>query len=168
MNAYYNAEYAKRGLWVRIEVLEEVGADDTAVMGVTAVGEINPHDLQDQGQGQGNASTQGLGVTQGQGLGLGLTNGAIEDGSGGVGLTGDFFDRPFVPRMMESEDSSALAAQSLLLITLKSGMDDPQLASVRHTSTVSSEVLGLVRIPVGAAVEVQVIDPPGNRLIYYP
>ena len=56
--------------------------------------------------------------------------------------------------MMESEDTSALAAQSLLLVTLKSGMDDPQLASVRHTSTVSSEGLALVRIPIGAAVEV--------------
>ena len=54
-----------------------------------------------------------------------------------------------------SEDSSALAAQSLLLVTLKSGIDDPQLASVRHTAVASTQDLALVRIPVGAAVEVQ-------------
>ena len=98
MNAYYNAEYAKRGLWVRIEVLEEVGVADTAVMDLTTVGEVD-HD-READKGQGNAQGQGLGLASGQGLGL--TNGAMQDGSGGSGLTGDFFDRPFVPRMMES------------------------------------------------------------------
>lgn len=59
------------------QVLEEVGADDTAVMGLTAVGEVDHNDHKEQDQNQGNASAPGLG--------LGLTNGGTEDGSGGAG-----------------------------------------------------------------------------------
>ena len=207
-----------------------MGADDTAVMGLTTVGETDPSsEGPTQGQGPGLGLGLGSGSTQGQGLGQGSgsrsNNNAIEDGlglstAGGAGLTGDFFDRPFVPRMMESgvvpvhpyahtpisylhtpilslslshplmsepsntstlcasynvatEDSSALAAQSLLLVTLKSGIDDPQLASVRHTAVASKQDLGLVRIPVGAAVEVHphtLLTPthPHTLLIAHP
>ena len=85
-----------------------MGADDTAVMGLTAVGETDPLSegtAQGPGLGLGLGSGSAQGQGQGLGQGSGSNNNAIEDGlstSGGAGLTGDFFDRPFVPRMMES------------------------------------------------------------------
>jgi tetratricopeptide (TPR) repeat protein/cell division protein FtsN len=122
---YYRADYARRELWVRRSaegaaadevLLEEVSADDTAVMGLSAVGD----ELDADGEVVG-------------------------------GMTGDFMDKPFVPRVEDAESPEAAAEHELVLGAVAEGQEDPALAVVR-----AEQARAVVRggFPIGTVVEI--------------
>jgi hypothetical protein len=137
---FYNAEYGRRSLYVRMysphgsddtPLVEEVSAQDTAVMDLKTIGESDNNNNSAEGE---------------------LKSG--EEGKGGAMgtdevLTGDLFDRPFVPRM---EDSSATSQDDR--DEKNEGMESIQevLAAATSASTMTRSV---VPVPVGVAVEIQ-------------
>ena len=93
-NQYYNHSYSRRELWTKVyeeggwsgkfDLLEEVKADDTAVMGLQGVGESDS--LVENGVDENSENSSAA-------------------GSLALGYTGDYFDKPFVPRMEDGESS---------------------------------------------------------------
>lgn len=148
---YYRADHARRELWVRrtavdngssffagtdsgvaagTVLLEEVHANDTAVLDLSAVGD--PVGC----EGDGDASTTATHVN---------------------GMTGDFMDKPFVPRMEDASSSSeaeaaeAASEHGLVLGLVADGQEDPALLVV-HAERAKALVRG--GFPVGTAVEI--------------
>lgn len=122
---YFNADYSRRQLWVRVVdstnagekvLMEEV--ENCPVMDLKKVGE--QQQLQEEDATNDGSSN---------------TNAIEAEASGGGGLSGDYFDRPFIPRM-EDGSSTDVAVESI---------EDPQPIPS------SSPVIG---VPVGAAVEI--------------
>ena len=124
---YYRADYARRELWVRRctndgeALLEEVSADDTAVLGLSAVGEP---------LGEDDSTSAGFPIG---------------------GMTGDFMDRPFVPRVEDVSSPEAEAEHELVVGAVGEGQDDPALAVVCAERARAVVQAGF---PVGTAVEI--------------
>jgi hypothetical protein len=91
---YHNNMFSRRELWVKIaeeggwsgtfSLLEEVRPDETAVMGLKAVGDAEDTLLDDINQGDERPSEKQI-----------------------MGYTGDYFDKPFVPRMEDGSQENS-------------------------------------------------------------
>jgi hypothetical protein len=145
---FYNAQYSQRQLWVRVcsglgqpiaTFLEEVRADDSAVLNLKGVGDA---DLEESDAATANSDP--------------TSTAAAKESAGGKGLIGDLFDRPFVPRMEEGE-SSAAADFSRDAETLSRESD-----SLLTTLGQSGSVVSGNGIPIGAIVEVAGLKSRGG------
>lgn len=158
MDHFYNAEYSRRQLWVRIyavdcpssSFLEEVPAEETAVFDLTAVGDM------------GDEETKGGDVDAEL---LSMKDRAQKDGtrsssepSGGKGLTGDLFDKPFVPRMEDggSTELDPVTQEAIAVLRdVKAGLEDPMLVTLREAAAAAqTALLRSSEVPLGAVVEV--------------
>lgn len=128
---YYNTEHSRRPVWVRVcadgadalsesslVYLEEISVDNTAVLNLKLLSDVND-------------------VTSLH---------PDTEPCGGVGMTGDLFDRPFVPRMEGADNVGSAEADMTLL---REG-EDPALLAVK-ASLSSNQWAG---VPVGSLVEV--------------
>ena len=74
------------------DAVAEVAADDTAVLNLTAVGDGHDPDADTTAAAAGAAA------------GAAAAAPAALEAAGGAGLSGDFLDRPFVPRVGDAGD----------------------------------------------------------------
>jgi hypothetical protein len=75
------------------DAVAEVAADDTAVLNLTAVGDDPDPDADTTAAAAGAAAGA-----------AGAAAPAALEAAGGAGLSGDFLDRPFVPRVGDAGD----------------------------------------------------------------
>lgn len=153
---YYNSEYARRQLWVRLceppggattaYFLREVLADETAVLDLKDVGEVDesaeviPVEAWAEKSGKAGAAAE-----------------KEKEKEGSAAFTGDLFDKPFVPRMedADAEDDEAAEEARLVVRDIKAGREDPVLAALHAAALAAQErVTEGSKIPVGAVVEV--------------
>jgi len=173
---FYNAEHARREVWVRIckerilgcegaVYLEEVPAAETAVVDMKGVGDLSAlaaaaaeeeeaaaaglkGPAADAEDGGGEEEDEDAAAKKKQKQIVGRVR-YEEDADGGSGMTGDFFDKPFVPRMDDgsgsSSDPDATAAAS-------EAASEAALEGV--TSRSVFVMSGQWGVPMGAAVVV--------------
>ena len=77
------------------DAVAEVAADDTAVLNLTAVGDGHDPDADTAAAAAGAAAGA---------AGAAPAAPAALEAAGGAGLSGDFLDRPFVPRVGDAGD----------------------------------------------------------------
>ena len=143
MDQFYNAEFARRQVWVRLcgsgalgaVYLEEVKAEETAVLDLRGVGDAAVVD--NDGASVDNRIENVDGNNE-------------SEAGGGSGMTGDLFDKPFIPRMEDGDGESSNATGVLATYDLSSSAEDPALESVRKAAAAGQ----LNELPIGATVEV--------------
>ena len=142
---YYNAEYARRSVWTRINTtyIEEVRAGDSAVLDMKEDEDFMTIDLSSDTNITNN-TTNNTNNTK-----------SLVDKYGG---TGDMFDKPFVPRMGDAdnpvEESSTSSIDDGLgeAVALQVGEEDKMLSTVKKT--VKSLNDNMVSVPIGSKVMV--------------
>jgi hypothetical protein len=167
---YYNAEFARKQVWVRVQegsgeaspvpgnsskgsgrsgsmprqYLEEVPAEETAVLELKGVGDL--YDDEQEAAGGAAAPAAAGGDT--------AVAARAKEAAGGDGLTGDLFDKPFVPRMEDASEACAQTAAeaAALLSSIKSGEQDPSMQAIQAAATAATQAV--VPVPVGAAVQI--------------
>jgi hypothetical protein len=133
---FYNAAYSRRQLWVRLnekssgslsnaKTLEEVPASETAVIEIEVIDKVEVLDSDERIPPMRE-----------------------------IGLSGDLFDKPFIPRMEDVEganNSSKTTSEEIIMQDLKAGVEDPAILLVREAQNKS---LTLHAVPVGIQVEI--------------
>ena len=162
---FYNADYSRRQVWARVwdsnkgprevqsPLLEEVAPEDTAVLDLKGVGDS-------EGAGGTNDDDDAVGKSGGESMPR--QQRLADEPAGGDGLTGDMFDKPFMPRM-EAEGGSAQgpsAEDESLICALRAGVEPPEdpallQAEARRDAAEAAATLRDTGVPVGASVQVQ-------------
>jgi hypothetical protein len=152
MDRFFNMELARRQLWVQLKDasgaprLVEVAQDETPVFELQGVGDVSAAADTESSSTDSSSSTGGVSKVPKE---------RDPEADGGAGLTGDMFDKPFVPRVEGRDATGPSSEQQLLLVTIKGGVEDDVLKQVRlaveqrHHSSHSVCV-----VPLGSAVEV--------------
>lgn len=156
---FYNAAHSRRQLWVKLytgsggdissglggsgrRLCEEISADETAVLGLRGVGDDISDDADATAKEAGGTDAAAAAKSEMDAL------------SAGSGMTGDLFDRPFVPRMEDSDNLGKAAEDNERekIEPLRPGEEDPALVMLKDAR--ASVLLHCSGAPIGAAVEI--------------
>lgn len=161
---YYNADLSRREVWLRLCVtvgsstktyVEEVPASETAVLNLRGVGDSKDSNAAHASDmnvdaGGGGGGSKGSSSSEAQAAIKDKSDGDDEV-DGGSGLTGDYFDKPFVPRM---DDGVSGSNESELVA--RAAAREAENEEVLATSQSRSSFLSTAQwgVPIGAAVTV--------------
>ncbi len=148
---FFNMELARRQLWVQLKdasgapLLVEVAQEETPVFDLQGVGDVRAAAADTESSSSFTDSSSSTGVSK-------VAEESDPEADGGAGLTGDMFDKPFVPRVESSDAAGPSSEQQLLLVTIKGGVEDDVLRQVRVAAEQRHGSVCVV--PLGSAVEV--------------
>jgi hypothetical protein len=148
----FDYTHSRRNLWVCIEegvngtttrYFEELNQEDSPILDIKHVGDDTT--TPSSSDATGNLSLEAV------------ESSSIAEPNGGSSLSGDLFDRPFIPRVGDTSTntSNADSASSLMLLTsVRAGVDDDVVCNIKAQAQQSQRNRHTVIIPPGEAVTI--------------